>query len=136
MQQRSNTGNLALSTLLSKLMVLRARHWLIVAPMRCHFTEIVDENKLELFPTSGEIIGGGVTKIADRTEFVRIGVRNGNETVECEAEALEMPDNRNLVIGLPDSPQFGFTVESVPIRTPSTYHYTTTEALVAKIMSI
>ncbi len=56
--------------------------------------------------------------MADREGLVNITVENGNVTVDLEVEVLDLPESRDLVIGLPDFPKFGFRLEGVPCKKP------------------
>jgi len=61
----------------------------------------VEENNVKMEAISGEIIGGGGKKLADR-----IG------------DVMDMPESRDLVIGLSDFDAFGYKLTGVPVKKP------------------
>lgn len=78
----------------------------------------VDENELEVEPATSIIRDGAGKKLADRIGAVTTTIRNGAKVVDCNHDVMDMPDQRDLVIGLSHFPVFGYQIKGVPIKKP------------------
>lgn len=75
----------------------------------------VQGHGLEVSAVSGEIHGGTGEKLTDRVGVTELTIENGTNTVSV----MEMPEGRDLVIGLPHFPKFGYKVTGVPVKKPT-----------------
>ena len=57
---------------------------------------------------------GAVSKITESEGAVRIAARNDGISTECMACVIEIPSTRQMAIGLPDIPKFGFRIGGAP----------------------
>ena len=85
-----------------------AATWLFVSK------SFVEKNNLPIEYKEGNILDGRGKVMAPREGVANITVECVEKKVECAAEVMEMPEGRDLVIGLPFFPHFGFSVDGLP----------------------
>ncbi len=80
--------------------------------------KFVQMNNLPVRNVHGKTVGGNGLKMADREGLANITVESGTFKVDLVVEVLDLPESRDLVIGLPDFPKFGFRLEDVLRKKP------------------
>lgn len=76
----------------------------------------VEANGIEMTQIIGEITGGSGQKLADRIGYVEVA--NGDRKVNLQADMMEMPASRDLVIGLSHFKDLGYIITGVPVKEP------------------
>lgn len=81
----------------------------------------VQKHEIKFTPVTGLIQGGNGMKIAARQGKTKLPIHNGSLIADIEMEIIELPPGRDMVIGLPDFPKFGYRIEGIPSQTPGVH---------------
>ncbi|KAI0559436.1 Retrotransposon gag protein [Gracilaria domingensis] len=76
--------------------------------------QFAHKHGLPVLDAHGNILDGRGKVMAEREGLALIQVESGTRTVGLNAEIMEMHPRRDMVIGLPQFPAFGFSVEGIP----------------------
>ncbi len=77
----------------------------------------VRTHRLQVYKVEGVIKDGSGNIMANRSGFVKASVKNGDKTVKCTPDILDMPDGRDMVIGIDHFKDFGYAIHGIPTKT-------------------